>query len=52
MDVMFIREFGYPHQQILFKLHNFDPANRHNRFAIAVLKPGAIVGHVLTFRSQ
>ena len=25
---------------------NFDPANRHNRFAIAVLKAGAIVGHV------
>ena len=25
---------------------NFDPANRHDRFAIAVLKAGAIVGHV------
>ena len=25
---------------------NTDPTNRHDRFAIAVLKAGAIVGHV------
>ena len=46
MAITFIREFGFIPTILKVLLVNLDPANGHDRFAMAVLKAGAVVGHM------